>query len=58
MLLHMGSDFMEKTSVQMEQDMLNDLDKIAEKRGMNRSQVIRKFLEEKIQESKDEGEIK
>lgn len=33
---------MEKTSVQMEQDMLDDLDKIAEIEEKNRSQVIRK----------------
>lgn len=49
---------MEKTSFQAEQDMLDDLQKIADARGMNRSQVIRKFLEEKIQEAKDKGEIK
>ena len=49
---------MEKTSVQMEQDMIDELDKIAEKRGMNRSQVIRKALEDYIQKCKDKGEIK
>jgi len=48
---------MEKTSLQVEKDMLDELDKIAGKRGMTRSQVMRKFLAEKIQECKDEGEI-
>lgn len=48
---------MEKTSFQAEQDMLDDLQKVADKRGMKRSQVIRKFLDEKIQECKDGGEI-
>lgn len=49
---------MEKTSFQAEQDMLDDLDKVANVRGMTKSQVIRKFLGDKIQDSKDEGEIK
>jgi len=49
---------MEKTSVQMEQDMIDDLDAIALKRGMNRSQVIRKELADSITVCKKKGEIK
>lgn len=49
---------MEKTSLQMEQDMINDLDSIAEVRGMNRSQVMRKGLEEFIKLCRTKGEIK
>ena len=49
---------MEKTSLQMEQDMIADLDKIAKVRGMNRSQVIRKALGEYIKACKKKGEIK
>ena len=39
---------MEKTSVQMEKDMVDDIDKIAELEEQNRSQVIRKVLREYI----------
>ncbi len=49
---------MEKTSVQMEQDMIDDLDAIAKYFGMNRSQVIRKAVENHIESCKEKGEIK
>jgi len=49
---------MEKTSVQMEEDMIKELDAIATARGMNRSQVIRQANKEYIQACKDKGEIK
>ena len=49
---------MDKTSLQLEPNSIADLDKIADKRGMTRSQVMRKFLDEKIQDCKDKGEIK
>lgn len=39
---------MEKTSVQMEKDMVEDVDKIAELEEQNRSQVIRKVLRDFI----------
>lgn len=44
---------MEKTSVQMEQDMIDDLDEIKEDIGMNRSQVIRKAVKEFIKAYKE-----
>jgi metal-responsive CopG/Arc/MetJ family transcriptional regulator len=43
---------MEKTSVQMEGDMVDDIDKIAELEEQNRSQVIRKVLRTYISEYK------
>lgn len=46
---------MEKTSVQMEQDMLDDLDTIAKEDGMNRSQIIRKACKEYIKIRKGES---
>lgn len=49
---------MEKTSLQIEQDMLDDLDKLAEVRGMKRSQVMRKGLAVYIKDCKNKGEIK
>jgi metal-responsive CopG/Arc/MetJ family transcriptional regulator len=49
---------MEKTSFQFEKDMIEDLDAIAKERGMNRSQVVRKFLGDCIKECKEKGEIK
>lgn len=45
---------MEKTSVQMEKDMVDDIDKIAELEEQNRSQVIRKVLREYIAKYKEE----
>ena len=39
---------MEKTSVQMEPDMIDDLDKIGELEEQNRSQVVRKALRDYI----------
>lgn len=39
---------MKKTSVQMEQDMVDDIDKIGELEEQKRSQVIRKVLREYI----------
>lgn len=44
--------YMEKTSVQMEQVMIDDLEKIAKDRGMTRSQLVRKFLSENINAEK------
>ena len=49
---------MEKTSLQMEQDMIDDLEAIAKARGMNRSQVMRKGLEGFIAKCRGRGEIK
>jgi len=49
---------MEKTSVQMEQDMIKDLDAVAIVRGMNRSQIIRKALQDYLEDCKKKGEIK
>ena len=49
---------MDKTSVQMEKDMVADLDAIAEKRGMTRSQIIRLANKNLIEESRKKGEIK
>ena len=43
---------MEKTSVQMEPDMVDDIDKIAELEEQNRSQVIRKVLRNYITDYK------
>lgn len=49
---------MEKTSFQFEKDMIDDLDAIATERGMNRSQVVRKALDDYIKDCKAKGEIK
>lgn len=49
---------MKRTSVQIEQDVIDDLDAIADERGMNRSQVMRKALQEYIKLCKEKGEIK
>lgn len=49
---------MEKTSVQMEIDVINTLDAIARYFGMNRSQVIRKAVENHIEACIEKGEIK
>ena len=46
---------MEKTSVQMEKDMLDDIDKIAKEDDMNRSQIIRRACKEYIKIRKVES---
>lgn len=48
---------MEKTSVQLELDTILALDKVAAKRGMNRSQVMRKAIEDFLAECKKAGEF-